>query len=407
MATKKKTGREVLAELRKDFNSEYDVLGSFDSVDKAQEAYSTGNLGLDMLTGVGGFPKGKIVSLEGPFSSGKSTSAFMAMAREQKNIIDSGDEKYLMFFDYERSLDPLYCSKLGLDVRHESFIYVTPDTLEDGANIFRKMLETGSVAIAVFDSVAAMVSSKEREADTGYVEVATRAKMLHQLMRQIKDPCARYGTTPIFLNHELDVVATDPMSQKMAARGIKQKTTPGGQAIPFYASLRISYKKAGQVKGKEFDALKDATDETVTGMKIQATTIKNKVAPAFQTTELRVRRSKGFSQAWSVLNVLVAHGIVKAGSTGWYEIPENLLTDDLGVKVKEGIYKMRSEEAVLKLLDASPQFLERCEQEARGILEKFGLPKVDGSIYDSNGEIDPDALDNLPPIAGEFTKNLV
>lgn len=403
VAAKKKTGREVLAELRSKYNAEYDVLGTFDAVDKMQEAYSTGNIGLDYLTGVGGIPKGKITSLEGPFSSGKSTTGFMTMAKEQQRIISSNEEKYLMFFDYERSLDPRYCYNLGLDVRHESFIYVTPDTLEEGAAIFREMLDTGTVSIAVFDSVAAMVSSREREAETGYVEVATRAKMLHQFMRQIKDPCARNNTAVIFLNHELDVVATDPMSQKLAARGIKKKTTPGGMAIPYYASLRISYKKIGEVKSKQFDALTDNTDEAVTGQRVQATTIKNKTAAAFATTELRVRRDKGFSQAWSVLTVLTSHSVIKAGKTGWYEIPERLVPSDLKSKVKDGVYKQRSEETILKLLDASDEFLSLCETEARSLLEQFGLPREDGSRYDSNGELKDGAED---VDLGEFGENL-
>lgn len=406
---KKKTGREVLAELRKEYNTDYDVIGTLTDINKPQQAYSTGNLGLDFLTGIGGFPKGKIVELHGPFSSGKSTSAFMAMAQEQKKIIKNNEEDALIvFLDYERSLDPKYCFNLGLDVSHDSFVYVRPDSLEQGVNLFRRLLETGSVRIACFDSVAAMVSEKEKNAETGAVTVADRAKALHQVCRQIKDDLDIYGTTAIFLNHTLEKVATDPMSAKMAARGIKQMTQPGGQALPFYASLRIEYKKTGQVKTKELDALKDAEDETVSGQKITATVVKNKTAAAFATTELRVRRNKGFSQSWSVLNVLVSHGVITAGPTGWYLIPERLVPTMLKDKVKDGNYKLRSEEAILKVLDASDEFLSLCEAEARGILEQFGLPRVDGTIYNSNGEIDEEALDALPVSEnlGEFGENL-
>ena len=409
VAAKKKTGREVLAELRKEYNTDYDVIGTLTDINKPQQAYSTGNLGLDFLTGIGGFPRGKIVELHGPFSSGKSTSAFMAMAQEQKKIIEENDEDaMIVFLDYERSLDPKYCFNLGLDVSHESFVYIRPESLEQGVNLFRKLLDTGCVRIACFDSVAAMVSEKEKSAETGAITVADRAKALHQVCRQIKDDLDIYGTTAIFLNHTLEKVATDPMSQKMAARGIKQMTQPGGQALPFYASLRIEYKKTGQVKTKELDALKDSEDETVSGQKISATVIKNKVAPAFSTTELRVRRNKGFSQAWSVLTVLTSHSVIKAGSTGWYEIPERLVPSDLKSKVKDGIYKQRSEETILKLLDASDEFLSLCETEARGILEQFGLPRVDGTIYNSNGEIDEESLDALPVSKnlGEFGENL-
>lgn len=412
MAKKKQTGREILAELRKEFNTEYDVIGSFSDINKAQRAYSTGNLGLDFLTGVGGFPVGKIVELHGPFSSGKSTSAFMAMAQEQKRIISENDEDSLIvFLDYERSLDPLYCHNLGLDVQHDSFVYVKPDSLEQGVNLFRKLLASGDVRVVCFDSVAAMVSEKEKSAETGAVTVADRAKALHQVMRQIKDDLDRFGTTAIFLNHTLEKVATDQMSQRLAARGIKQMTQPGGQALPFYASLRIEYKKVGQIKTKEHDALSDSDDESVSGQRIQATVIKNKVAPAFTTTELRVRRGKGFSQAWSVLSVLTAHNEISVNSAGWYEIPEDLLPDILKEKAKEGVYRIRGEEKVLKALDSSPVWLNIMEKRAREILEKFGLPRVDGSIYNSNGEIDEEALEDSEALensdnTSEFTKNL-
>ena len=688
MAKKKQTGREILAELRKEFNTEYDVIGSFSDINKAQRAYSTGNLGLDFLTGVGGFPVGKIVELHGPFSSGKSTSAFMAMAQEQKRIISENDEDSLIvFLDYERSLDPLYCHNLGLDVQHDSFVYVKPDSLEQGVNLFRKLLASGDVRVVCFDSVAAMVSEKEKSAETGAVTVADRAKALHQVMRQIKDDLDRFGTTAIFLNHTLEKVATDQISQRLAARGVKQMTQPGGQALPFYAclasgtkvlsadtykwipveevsvgstlvafdeykkdgeklrkmrratvtqndatlqesfeiqtdrgtatvssynhkwlvsggsptkhawvwktteeievgdeiawfatpwedtsqdfdsgylsgifdgegsvntnmwtrsgnnrgfnismcqlpgvvldetkrcldkygfkyneyvdlsdkrsnfanpnpegyapvhriqlkgqlsdrmrflgqispkrlvenlmsngvgwdgaammsrnrfsegrlvatvtskksvgetltyavgtttstlladgmfshnSLRIEYKKVGQIKTKEHDALSDSDDESVSGQRIQATVIKNKVAPAFTTTELRVRRGKGFSQAWSVLSVLTAHNEISVNSTGWYEIPEDLLPDILKEKAKEGVYRIRGEEKVLKALDSSPVWLNIMEKRAREILEKFGLPRVDGSIYNSNGEIDEEALEDSDNTS-EFTKNL-
>lgn len=384
---KPKTAREVLAELRKEHNTEnHMVIGSLGEFDMKIKGYSTGNLTIDFLTDVGGYPVGRIVEQFGEPSSGKTTSSLMALAVEQKKIIESDVDGYVMFLDYERSIDPEYCAALGLDVNHVSFLYVKPDSFEHGANLFRRMLVTGELHMAVFDSVAAMVSDKERAADTGKATVAERAKMLHQFCRQISSDVERYDCTPIFLNHTMEVVDSTPMGQKLAARGIKRFTQPGGKALPFYASTRIEFKKVGQVKTTDFQALSNADDETVSGQKVRMTVVKNKAGTPFGTAELRVRRGHGFSQPYSVLSVLTSHGVVGLNSTGWYEWPYDLLPDSRQASRKPGsTYKVRGEDTMLTALESDAQWLSRAEQRARSLLEQYGLPKIDGSHIDSNG----------------------
>ena len=377
---KKKSPREVLAALRKENNSEtakIGMLGEFERV----SGYSTGNISLDQLTGVGGYPKGRIVDQHGAFSSGKTTSSLQAMAIEQQRIIEAGEEKYVMFFDYERSIDPDYCKKLGLDIGHESFIYVKPDNFEHGANVFRDMLTTGALSISVFDSVAAMVSEKEIEAATGKANVADRAKMMHQFLRQITSTCERHGTTPIFLNHTMEKVDTSPMGQRMAAQGIKVMTQPGGTALPFYASLRMEFKKVQKIKTSGFDVIQNSDEKMVTAQDVQATVVKNKVGAAFGTAKLRVRFGKGFSQPYSVLQILKSHKAIKVKGA-WHYFAGNLSPKPSGEETG-----FQGEDATLKAMEADIAWMSRLLIEAQTLLDSYGLEKVDSDMYDSNGNL--------------------
>lgn len=373
--------REALAALRKENNSERATVGSLSEFEKVS-GYSTGNISLDHLTGVGGYPVGRIVEQHGEFSSGKTTSALQAMAIEQQRIIAEGTEQFVMFLDYERSIDPDYCSALGLDLEHESFIYTKPENFEHGANMFRTMLDTGGLTIAVFDSVAAMVSEKEQQADTGKANVADRAKMMHQFLRQITSSCERHGTTPIFLNHTMEKVDTTPMGQRLAAQGIKRMTQPGGTALPFYGSLRIEFKKAQKVKSNTFDAIQNTDDKFVTAQDIQATVVKNKVGAAFGTASLRVRFGKGFSQPYSTLQILKAHKAIKVKGA-WHYFADDLAPDSSQLQE----VGFQGEDAVLTAIENDPEWLATLLTKAQTLLDMHGLEKVDSDLYDSNGQI--------------------
>ena len=364
--TKKKTEpgaavADVIAKLKKEGRA----VGSLADFDRIPGGYSSGNIAIDYLTGCGGYPKGRIVEQYGPKSSGKTTSALQALAIEQKNCIENGG--YVMFLDYEKSLDENYCKALGLDVNDPSFIYVLPDTFEEGADIFRKILATGELRIGVFDSVAAMITEREAELDAGQVMVADRAKALHQLCRQITPVLARTEATAIFLNHMMIKVDTSPMGQRMAAQGIKQITKPGGTALDFYASLQLEFKQIKHLTASTTDPLTMESVKVATQTETEVKVVKNKVGVAQGKALLRIRFGHGFSEAYSVLQVLLGHGIIKKAATSTtYNFPDG--------------QKAVGEDKAIRLLENDPALLATLEEKAREVLAS------QGNLMDNAGE---------------------
>lgn len=358
MATKKSPQGDIqgaLSALRKG-GLKIGAFADFDNVKPV--GLSTGNFTLDAQTGIGGIPKGRITELIGPPSSGKTTTALMTSAEYQQ----AGG--IVAYFDYERSMDPAYCQSLGLDVYAESFLYARPKHFEEGAQAFRELLAAGVPLLGVFDSVATMVTQHELEAATGAVQVADRAKMLHQFLRQLNPVLADTGSTAVFINHVMELVDASPMGRQLAARGIKRKTSPGGKALPFYASLRLEFNQIGTIKNEEFDPLSNETVKRVTQQKVEVTSIKNKAGgKPFLKSELRVRWLKGFSQNFSVYTMLLDHGVLtKSGA--WIKFPAELAFDSDG--------KIQGEEAVLKTMDENPDWAAKLEHVARKILEQLG-----------------------------------
>lgn len=371
-ADKPKTLAETLAELRGGKKKE--PIGTLADFDMVTKGLTTGNIVLDALTGVGGLPEGRVVELIGPPSSGKTTCALQTIA----NVQAQGGN--VVFLDYERTLDETYCQALGVKTGDPSFIYVQPDSFEHGANIFRQLLKTGEVHIMAADSVAAMVTEKELNALTGAAEVMERAKLMHQFLRQIVGQLHRTGCTAVFLNHVMDKADLTPMGQRMAMQGIKQKTSPGGKALPFYSSVRIEFQQMGNVKESLVNEITQETESLTTQTRTKATVLKNKVGDPFRTAELRVRYGKGFSQAYSVLSVLVSHGVIKKNTSGVYTYPADLAPP---APVAKG------ESSQLNALEAFPDWLHKLKGEAVEVLRVSGLEKVDGSKYDKDGnEVD-------------------
>lgn len=377
--TPKSTGlQSVLTELRGKQDLE---IGAFSGFNMKPEGLSTGNLTLDALTGIGGFPKGRITELIGPPSSGKTTAALQAVARCQQ----AGG--IIFYADYERALDPDYCASLGIDVYDESFLYAKPEYFEQGANAFRKLVATGELAMGVFDSVATMVTKHELEAETGAVQVADRAKMMHQFLRQLNPELSRQNVAAIFINHVMELVDATPMGRKLAAQGIKRKTSPGGRALPFYSSLRIEFNQTGNIRTKEFDPLSNEETDQTRQTKVDATIIKNKVADPFRKAELRVRFGRGFSQPYSVLSVLVNHNIVK--KTGaWFTFPPELRLDN-----DDDNAKMQGEDNVLSLMEEHPEWGDLLEKAAYKVIDQLGtdaFESVDGTDLTKNEQAETD-----------------
>lgn len=372
---------EMLATLRKkDKDLRVGSLASFDM--NSRDSITTGNLSLDNATGVAGFPRGRVIELYGPSQSGKTTSALQAAALHQKRVKAGRDSGAIMFLDYERSLDETYCKSLGIDTEDENtFIYYQPRSFEEGANFFRKFLEAGLLAMCIADSVAAMVSEKELAADTGAITMADRAKALHQFMRQVTGPLADHRCTLIMLNHVMDLIDTSPMGQRMASQGIKRKTTPGGTALAFYSSMRIEFKQVGTVKTEVLNPVTQEMEKLQTATDVEAKVVKNKVSKPQRVAKMRVRYGKGFSQPYSVYQVLVAYKKIKV-SGSWITVPGDLMSGGQE-------WKLQGEENVIKALETSPDWMITMEALATDLVNNYH-PDQDTDDFDIDPNIDPD-----------------
>jgi recombination protein RecA len=380
---KKQTLADVLSEFRTKDKIQIGTLASFQMI---PDGLSTGNTTLDYLTGCGGVPRGRVTELFGKPSSGKTTMALQTAA----GVLQRGDGA-VVYLDYERTLDEGYCRALGLDVNDPAFIYYQPRSFEDGANRFRALLATGEVALVIHDSVAKMVTENELSADTGAAKVADRAKMMHQYMRQVVDPLHDSNTAAIFLNHVMDVVDASPMGQKLAARGIKRSTTPGGMALPFYASLRMEFKQVGNIRSSVVSELTGQKEDQIRSTKVQATVVKNKVGDPFGTSEVRVRFGRGFSEAYSVYSILQQYAAFQRDSNGKHTFPDSLWTKqtDLTKRYRglAGDHWIRGEDLVLTILEEDAEWLGRMRDYAHELIGRSGpsFDKVDNSGLDENG----------------------
>jgi recombination protein RecA len=370
-----KSLESVLSDLRKDGTQ----IGAFAGFDLKVEGLSTGNITLDALTGIGGVPKGRITEFIGMPSSAKTTAALQTAAQVQQ----SGGR--IFYADYERTLDPDYCEALGLDIYDESFLYLHPQHLEEGANAFRALVASGEITLGVFDSVASMVTQDELESPTGAVQVGTRAKMMHQMCRQLNPLLPRFDTSALFINHVMDEIPTNFMARQLAAQGIKKKTSPGGRALPFYASLRVEFAQSTKIRSEQEDVLTGEKSKQVTGIDIEATVIKNKAGGVpFRKGKMRVRTGKGLSQEFSVLTLLTVHGVIKKGAGGWFTFPPELRLnhDDDNVKIQ-------SEEKVLSLMEDNPEWRGTLTTRAYDLLRSLegeAFEEVDPSEHDTGEE---------------------
>lgn len=361
-------------------------VGSLADFDMNVTPLTTGNIALDNAIGVGGFPRGRVIELFGPSQSGKTTSALQCAAQHQQRVKAGTDKGAIIYLDYEHSLDEAYCAALGLDVHDaETFIYSQPESLEQGANLFRALLSDGYLAIGIFDSVAAMVSEKELEAVSGAVTVGDRAKALHQFMRQTKGMLHRQQASAIMLNHVMDVIETTPMGRRMAAQGIQRKTTPGGKALVFYGDVRIEFTQVGTTKTTVHNAVTNEDEDLVTATTVQAKVVKNKVSKPQRIAKMRVRYGKGFSQPYSVFQVLLAYKKIKKAG-GWYTVPGDLLRDGQD-------WKTQGEESIVSLFERSPETLTKATAVAEELVASWTPDQVTDDF-----EIDP----NIDPDTGEI-----
>jgi recombination protein RecA len=333
----------------------------------AQPSYflSTGNMALDKIIG-GGLPLGRAVELAGPPSSGKTTTALQCAAGLQKIIIAGGGKirgtdgsifeikatDKILYEDYEATIDQEYCTALGLDIDHDSFLLVQPDTLEDGANLAIELIETGHVRMVIWDSVALMLPSAKAQADIGKSLPAVHAKLMTELGAKLTPLLYKNQTLNIWVNHLKEQI--DMSGRRPAHLGPKMGTT-GGVGLKFMESVRIEYKQIKNIKEKGIDVLSGEEVETPGATEVQVKVVKNKVAPPFKQAVVRVRFGRGFDNFWTALMFLITQKEIMY-SQGYYyfhKIEDKGLAPEWMPRAKTGNQRpnLRGDATVLQAAD--------------------------------------------------------
>lgn len=307
-------------------------IGSLHDISEAQKypPLPSGNPVFDYVTSIGGIPRGLVTEIRGYTSSGKTSIATQIAALHQKAVKNGEAEGAILYLDFEHTVSESYFNSLGIDTDdEETFIYMQPDTLEDGMNMFLNMTRKGLLALGIVDSVAASSSSAEYDNEIGKASIGLRARGFSQALRMCVGPMRVNGAALILINHEQAPIPQGYAEQQAAARGVLEKVSPGGKAIEYYTALRIGLSKPSKKTTEEVDDLTKEKAKQVTSTEVYANAFKNKVGIPHRTGKMKVSFGKGFSSLYSSFHILVDHGIIKKKSGGHYVFPQGLEPTEL------------------------------------------------------------------------------
>ena len=293
------------------------------------EAISSGSLGLDLALGVGGYPRGRVIEIYGPESSGKTTLTLHAIAEAQK----AGG--IAAFIDAEHAFDRFYAEKLGVDI--DNLIISQPDHGEQALEIADNLVRSGAIDIIVVDSVAALTPKSEIEGEMGDSKMGLHARLMSQALRKLTASISKTNCTMVFINQ---------LREKIGVMFGNPETTTGGNALKFYASVRLDIRRSTQIKD---------SSGSVLGNKTRVKIVKNKVAPPFRTAEFDIMYGEGISKVGEVLDIAVDNEIVKK-SGSWFSYKDS--------KLGQG------RDAVKNMLKDNPDLMDELEEQIKDIISE-------------------------------------
>ena len=303
------------------------VMKMGDSVDATVETTSSGSLGIDIALGVGGYPKGRVVEVYGPEASGKTTLTLHAIAECQKK------GGIAVFIDAEHAFDRFYAENLGVDIKN--LIISQPDNGEQALEITDNLIRSGAIDMVIIDSVAALTPKSEIEGEMGDSKMGLHARLMSQALRKLTSSISKTNCTVFFINQLRD---------KIGVMFGNPETTTGGNALKFYASIRVDIRRSTQIKN---------SDGGVVGNRTRVKIVKNKVAPPFRLAEFDIMYGKGISKVGEIIDLAVNSEIInKSGSWFSYE----------GTKLGQG------REAVKAILSDNPELMEKLEKQIKEII---------------------------------------